>query len=164
MSIDIMIFGGFGIFIIILFLVIYFKDQESNRKFERFERAIEDLNHQNHQLKQLLNEQSQKGSDNDNLDIATKIQEEINIQVAPLLQSVKDIEEVMAYFKNDQQERISKLEQRAKIMNMPNNPATSNEKLVIQHYNEGKRVADIARDLRIGLGEVEFILKMHNLL
>lgn len=168
MGLDIWLFGGFGIFLVLLFLVIYFKDLESNRKFERFERAIEDLNHQNHQLRQSLahkNETDRVWLDDVKLEFHKKVQDEINTKVLPLLDSLKDIEDVISSFRSDQQERIVKLEQRAKSMNIISpTSSTSNEKEVIQAYNSGKKVHEIAKDLRIGLGEVEFILKMHNLL
>lgn len=166
MGLDLLLFAGFGIFLVLLFFVIYFKDMESNRKFERYGRSIEDLNRQNHQLRQILAQKKEEDkilADEIKLEVHKKVQDEINTRVLPLLDSLQDIEEIIANFKNDQQERMVKLEQRTKSINLPNS-STSNEKQVIQSYNNGKKIHEIARDLRIGLGEVEFILKMHNLL
>lgn len=166
MGLDLLLFGGFGIFLLLLFFVMYFKDLESNRKFERYARSIEDLNRQIHQLRQSLakkNEHDKILADEIKLDIHKKVQDEINTRVLPLLDSLQDIEDIISSFKNDQQERMVKLEQRTKSINLPNS-STSNEKQVIQAYNSGKKIHEIARDLRIGLGEVEFILKMHDLL
>lgn len=166
MELDLLLFVGFGILLVLLFFVMYFKDLESNRKFERYGRSIEDLNRQIHQLKQSIAHQKEHDkilADDIKIDIHKKVQDEINTRVLPLLDSLEDIEGIISSFKNDQQERMVKLEQRTKSINMPNS-STSNEKQVIQAYNNGKKIHEIARDLRIGLGEVEFILKMHDLL
>ncbi len=167
MSMDMMILGGFGFFLVLIFLIIYLRDLESSRKFERFERAIEDLNHQNHQLKQQLSHKSEADRvwvDDLKMEFHKKVQDEINTKVLPLLDSLKDIESIISDFKSDQHSRISKLEERAKGVNLPSNPSSNNEKEVVRSYNEGKQVYQIAKDMRLGIGEVEFILKMNNLL
>ncbi len=168
MSIDLILFIGFGVFLILLFLVIYLKDVESNRKFERFARAIEDMNRQNHHLHQNLakkKEQDKVLLDELKLEIHKKIQDEINTKVLPLLESLEEIEEIINSFKTDQQNRISQLEERTKSINaLSQNATTSHEKQIIQAYDNGKKIYEIAKDLRIGIGEVEFVLKMHKLI
>ncbi len=167
MSLDMILLGGLGGLLVLMFLLMYFKDLESSKKFGRFERAIEDLNHQNHQLKQVLasiNEKEKIWLDDAKLDIHKKVQDEINTNVLPLLDSLKDIEEVLASFKNTQDERIGKLEKRAKSFDIPNDVHATNDKKVVEYYNEGKKPHEIAKALRMGLGEVEFVLKINNLL
>ncbi len=165
MQIDMILFIGFGVFLVLLFLIIYFKDLESNRKFERYARSIEDLNRQVHKLGQNLaqkKEQDKLDIDEMKIDIHKRVQDEINTKVTPLLNSLKDVEAIIYSFKDDQQQRISNLEQKNK-MNMPD-MSIAIEKDVILAYQNGKTVHEIARDLRLGIGEVEFILKMHDLL
>ncbi len=165
MSIDSILFIGFGVFLVLLFVVIYLKDVESNRKFERFARAIEDANRQNHRLHQALAKKKEEDKmmiDEFRLEMHKKVQDEISSTVYPLLESLKDIEQIISNFKTDQQDRISELEERTKSINaLSKNSTTSHEKQIIQAYNEGKQVHDIAKDLRIGIGEIEFVLKMN---
>lgn len=167
MGIDIMVYIGFGVIMALLFLIIYFKDIESSKKFERFERTIEDLSRQNHQLKQaLIHKKDEDTSWVEGIKSQLKgsVQEEINNHVIPLLDSLRDIEGIIEDFKTEQQNRIIKLEERTKSMNMLSpTSSTSNEKQVIQAYKNGSSINTIAKDLRLGVGEVEFILKMHNL-
>lgn len=166
MGIDTLIYLGIGAILVLLFLVVYFKDQESNKKFERFERIIEDLNRQNHQIKQaLLRKDSEKDSlENLKNQFQYSAKEEVAEQVAPILSSLREIESIIEEFKGEQENRIAKLEERTKTFTLSQNASTSNEKQVIQLYKSGKNMQEIAKDLRIGLGEVEFILKMHNCL
>lgn len=167
MNIDIWLFGGFAVFLILLFLIMYFKDVESTKKFERFARAIEDLNQQNHQLRHALahkKEEDKVWLDEIKLEFHKKVQDEINTKVMPLLGSLQEIEGVIGDFKDDQLQRIGKLEERTKSINsLSSNATTSHEKDVIRLFNSGKNAYSIAKNLRIGVGEVEFILKMHNL-
>lgn len=163
MNLDIWLSVGTYVFLVLLFLIIYFKDVESSKKFERFERAIEDLNHQNHQLRHALNakdEMQKEALQAMKLDFSVKIENEINAKFNPFINSLKDIENVICDFQTDQQERIVKLEQSSR--NIPS--VTSHEKQVIHAYQNGKSLHEIAKDLRIGLGEIEFILKMNHLL
>ncbi len=166
MELNLILFIGFGIFLILLFLIVYFKDLESNAKFERYARSIEDLNRQVHQLRQSLAHKQEEDKilkDEILFSVHQKVQDEINTHIVPLLDSLKEIENVIYSFKDDQLQRMTSLENKTKSINLPNS-TTSNEKQVIQAYNSGKKTNQIARDLRIGLGEVEFILKMNNLL
>lgn len=167
MGIDTLVFIGFGVVLGLLFLIIYFKDIESNKKFERFERTIEDLNRQNHQLKQALihkKDEDISWIEGIKAGLRGSVQEEINNHVVPLLDSLKDIEGIIEEFKTEQQNRIIKLEERTKSINMLSPiSSSSNEKQVLQAYKSGQSVHTIAKDLRLGVGEVEFILKMNNL-
>lgn len=168
MNIDMILFMGFGVFLILIFLIIYLKDLEANRKFERFARAIEDINRQNHQIRQTQAKQKESEDiwlDDAKLEIHKKVQDEINTKVLPLLDSLEEIEEVIKHFKTDQQNRMSQLEERTKSINtISQNAKTSNEKEIIQAYDNGKKIYEIAKDLRISMGEVEFVLKMNKLL
>lgn len=168
MNIDMILFIGFGVFLVLIFLIIYLKDLEANRKFERFAMAIEDINRQNHKLHQALakkKEEEKVWLDEVKLEIHKKVQDEINTKVLPLLDSLEEIEDVIKHFKSDQHDRISQLEERTKSINaLSQNAKTSHEKQIIQAYDSGKKIYEIAKDLRIGMGEVEFVLKMHKLI
>ena len=82
----------------------------------------------------------------------------------PLLNSLKEIEDIMLNFKAEQQDRISFLEEQTKSINRFASPsASTNEKQVVSLYKSGKKEHEIAKELRMGLGEVQFILKMNDL-
>ncbi len=124
MTLDILLFIGFGVLLALILLFVYLKDAESNKKFERFERVIEDLNHQVHTLEH-------------NLDL--KMQE-----------NQKHIEDFLQKAKS-----TGTVSYASSISN--------NKNMIIALHKKGKKHHEIAKELRIGLGEVEFVLKMHNL-
>lgn len=168
MEIDLLVIVGIGAFLFILLILFFFKDAETSKKFNRYEKIIEDLIQQNHQLRRdFISREKEERSRFQAFEqhLHNKMQDEINTNVFPLLETLKDIENVMQEFKDEQQERMFSLEEQTKSMKKFANPMkVANDKLIIQSYREGKRVDDIAKDLRIGVGEVEFILKMNNLL
>ena len=165
---DLLVYAGIGIFMFLILMLFFYKDAEANRKFVRFERIIEDLIQQNHRLRrEFLEMQNGEKSRYAAFEkqLHNKVQDEINTNVFPLLETLKEIENVMQDFKDEQQERMFSLEEQTKSMKKFATPVNAtNDKMIIQFYKEGKRIGDIAKDLRIGVGEVEFILKMNNLL
>ncbi len=164
MSIDTLMYIGFGVLLVLLVLFIYFKDLESNRKFERFEGVIEDLNQQIHQLKQLTEQKNREDralAEHNRIEIDKKIQDEINSRTLPIINSLKGISSLVDNLKEEQQEctfKLSQISQESKVLK------ASNEEQIIKMYNNGKNYQEIAKELHVSLGEVEFVLKIHNLL
>ena len=94
---NLLIYAGFVILFIIIILFIFSKEGENRSKFKSFERSIEELMQQNYQLrKEILNlEKSEKLKlESFESHLQLKIQDEINSKVMPLLNSLKEIEEI----------------------------------------------------------------------
>ncbi len=167
MSIDIVAIITLGIFEVILFFLIFIRDQEVTRKFRLYEKAIEDLSRENHKLYQeMKNIPAQESFDIKNIkvQIQKEVKEEVRESLMPMVDSIKEIESVMSNFQNEQIDRIDALENSKKEVNFtPRNMVESNEKIIIANYKNGKSEAMIAKDLRIGIGEVDLILKLANL-
>ena len=167
MNIDIVAIIALGVFEVILFFLIFIREGEVNKKFKLYEKAIEDLNRENHKLYQEIKEiPSVESFDTENLNvqIQKEVNEEVRKSLMPMVDSIKEIESVMSNFQNEQIDRIDALENSKKEVNFkPRNMAQSNEKLIIHNYKNGKSEAMIAKDLRIGIGEVDLILKLANL-
>lgn len=167
MDLDLLVYAGIGALLLLLFLMVYFKDSETTQKFSKFERMVEELMQQNHQLRREMLKQEKEFKARDvafEEYFRKRVQEEINTHVMPLLNSLREIEGIMQSFQEEQQDRLSSLEERTKTMNRITLPsATSNEKQVVALFKEGKKEHEIAKELRLGLGEVQFILKMNYL-
>ncbi len=167
MNIDIIAIMTLGVFEVILFSLIFIRDQEITRKFRLYEKAIEDLSRENHKIYQEIKDMPSGESFNTrdiNVQIQKEVREEVRKSLMPMVDSIKEIESVMSNFQNEQIDRIDALENSKKEVNFtPRNMVESNEKLIITHYKNGKSEAMIAKDLRIGIGEVDLILKLANL-
>ncbi|MDX1808477.1 MAG: hypothetical protein R3331_02945 [Sulfurospirillaceae bacterium] len=155
------------ILVVILFFFMIVRDQEVSKKLSIYERIIEDLNLENHRLSRNMDKLS-KSNESHMINFKDEIQQlvefEVQNSIRPMVDSIKEIEEIMQTFQNEQINRIDLLENRTKEKNFSQIKTTeSNEKIIISQYQAGKSEAMIAKDLRIGIGEVDLILKLANL-
>lgn len=170
MSIETLAFIALAALVVIIFLMVYIRDVEVNKKLLIYEKSIEELNYQNHVLNKTLNELSmatkELAVDPKALEskILNHVKEEIHQSVLPLVGSLKDVEKIMQNFRDEQSARIDRLENRTKEMSFASSsPSSSNEKVIVSQYAKGRSEAEIAKDLRIGIGEVDLVLKLANL-
>lgn len=170
MSIETLAFIALAALVVIIFLMVYIRDVEVNKKLLIYEKSIEELNYQNHVLNKTLNELSmatkEPAVDLKALEskILNHVKEEIHQSVLPLVGSLKDVEKIMQNFRDEQSARIDRLENRTKEMSFASSsPSSSNEKVIVAQYAKGRSEAEIAKDLRIGIGEVDLVLKLANL-
>lgn len=167
MSIDVLAFIGLALLVIIIFLMVYIRDIEINKKLAIYERSIEELNYQNHVLNKALKDFGNKESfdakafEKKMLELT---KQEVQQTVIPMVSSLQDIESIIERFKEEQTARIDRLESRTKEMSgLPTGTSSSNEKMIVAQYARGRSEAEIAKDLRIGIGEVDLVLKLANL-
>jgi len=167
MSIETLAFIGLTALVIIIFLMVFVRDMEINKKLLIYEKSIEELNYQNHVLNKTINDVSNK----ENVELKVfeqkmieKMKSEVQSTVLPMISSLQDIETIMENFKEEQSARIDRIESRTKEMNcLPSSTSSSNEKMIVAQYARGKSEAEIAKDLRIGIGEIDLVLKLANL-
>lgn len=171
MTVELMGLAGLTGLMVIILIIMSLKDSETNKKLQRYEQSIDNLSQQNHTLrKEIL--QLAKNRDKfmveieDNLE--GRVKDQVQHSVYPLIEAMREIETVMQSFQNEQTERIDKIEevrdeQRNELSYTSKNISTSNEKLIIAQYGLGKSEAVIAKDLRIGIGEVDLVLRLANL-
>ena len=166
---EIYIFLGFGIVLAIIIALIFIKDSETNKKFTRYERAIESAIQENYNLKkQLVALSSFKPDDDEQLkDVKDKLKEQINEQInekiVPIIRAIKSIERVIDDFANEQKDRMFNLEERTRDINKIAPSVINEEEQILKMFKDGKSAAMIAKDLHVGMGRVEFVLKFHKL-
>ena len=167
MSIETLAFIALALLVVIIFLMVYLRDIEVNKKLAIFERSIEELNYQNHVLNKAFNDIA-KQENFDAKAFERKMLElnksDIQQTIVPIITSLQDIESIIESFKEEQSARIDRLESRTKEMSNLSSSGTSssNEKMIIAQYSRGRSEAEIAKDLRIGIGEVDLVLKLAN--
>lgn len=169
MDISLEIMGLIGVvaLVVIMLIMMSIKESETNKKLSRYEQSIDNLSQQNHTLrKEILQLVKNRDKFMDEMDetLEGRVKEQVQQSVYPLIQSMREIESVMQSFQDEQVERIDKIEEQRVEMNYhPKSTTVSNEKLIIAHFSQGKSEAMIAKDLRIGIGEVDLVLKLANL-
>ena len=166
---EIYIFLGFGIVLAIIITLIFIKDSETNKKFARYERAIESAMQENYNLKkQLVALASFKPDDDEQLkdvkdELKEQINEQINEKIVPIIRAIKSIERVIDDFANEQKDRMFNLEERTRDINKFAPSVINEEEQILKMFKDGKSAAMIAKDLHVGMGRVEFVLKFHKL-
>ena len=166
---EIYIFLGFGIVLAIIIALIFIKDSETNKKFARYERAIESAIQENYNLKkQLAALASFKPDDDEQLkdvkdELKEQINEQINEKIVPIIRAIRSIERVIDDFANEQKDRMFNLEERTRDINKIAPSVINEEEQILKMFKDGKSAAMIAKDLHVGMGRVEFVLKFHKL-
>lgn len=170
MSNELLILGGFGVVLIVFFIIILLKDMETSRKFARYEKVLEGIIQENYNLKKQLSNISDLGTDQVDADeiearLERKINELINSKIKPVIQTLHGIENSIDTFQIEQQNRLYTLEERTKNINkITSSRDGSDEARIIELYRSGKDIEFIAKNLRLGVGKVELVLKLNKLL
>lgn len=165
-----LIYGGFGLVLIILFILVFLKDAEASKKFARYEKVLETIMQENHLIKkQLKNIETSGIADLDADEIEGRLEQRlnnvINSKITPIIKTLQGIEESIGNFQAEQQNRLYSLEERTKDINRISSFGEANEdQRIIDMYNTGKSVESIAKNLRIGVGKVELVLKLNRLI
>ena len=166
---EIYIFLGFGIVLAIIVALMLIKDSETNKKFARFERAIESVMQENFNLKKqisMLEGEAFKNSEQYEplkKQIKENIDLQINEKIVPIIRAIKSIERVIDDFATEQKDRIVSLEERTRDINKIAPSVINEEEQILKMFRDGKSAAMIAKDLHVGMGRVEFVLKFHKL-
>lgn len=166
---EIYIFLGFGIVLAIIVALFFIKDNETNKKFARFERAIESVMQENFNLKKqisMLEGEAFKNSEQYEplkKQIKENIDLQINEKIVPIIRAIKSIERVIDDFATEQKDRIVSLEERTRVINKIAPSVINEEEQILKMFKDGKSAAMIAKDLHVGMGRVEFVLRFHKL-
>lgn len=147
---------------------IFIKDKENLVKIARLEKAIEENNKNIHYLKKVLETKADidmaMQNDLDENELKILIEKEINTKIVPILKSLKGFESVIGEFQSEQENRLSHLEQKTQNMSKLSPDYNDEEQKIIGLFKNGKSVEQIAKDLRISTGNVEFALKFNKLM
>ncbi|ECK1947198.1 hypothetical protein FQV93_00610 [Campylobacter lari] len=173
MGSDLLLWLVVALLIFAMFAYMMIKEKENIAKINELGKMIEDLNKQYHYLKkESLEEQEQEKEEIDTEAIKEKLKEEllqvleqkINQNILPILSALKEVEEVIEEFQSEQKNRLLNLEQKTQSITKLSPSYDNEEQKVIELFNQKKSIEQIAKDLRIGMGRVELILKFNKLL
>lgn len=172
MSNDILIYLCFGVILAVLFALMLAKDSQTSKKFAKFEIILESLIRENYELKKELKNIDIHPAPSEPLDmqevarsIEFSVNEAVNAKVIPIIESLKAMENAIGSFKDDQQNRMYNLEERTRTINKLTPPDFDiEENRIVELYNSGKSIESIARDLRLSVGRVSMVLKVHKVI
>ena len=177
MSADFYMIVGIALVSILGLAYLFIKDLENQRKLKSYEKSIEDLNKQlyNFQKKfDSLKENSQSDMQNSSKSIDAKVNEmRAELQndlknalsnISPLIDVLEGIQKSFQIHKNKIDLRMEQIEERVKsVLSISNILSSSDEERIVSMFKEGKAPEEIAKELRLTKGEVDFVLKVFNL-
>ncbi|MDE5591787.1 MAG: hypothetical protein K2I63_02350 [Helicobacter sp.] len=166
---------GIALFLILITLYLYFKGVENIKKLKRHEHSIEEINKEIYRLQKKL-----KFHENDlesfKQNIKQKIYQDIRIeiknlidtnlhsQIIPIRNDMELLQDDYKQHKEDLETKILSLEDRIKeFAYTPTSATNIDEGRIIALFKDGWSIDSIAKELRIGKGEVDFTLKFANL-
>ncbi|MDU7692926.1 MAG: hypothetical protein E7K04_01585 [Helicobacter sp.] len=152
---DIWLFSSIILFIIIFVIlaIAHVRHKNALKKISDLQNVAEKLSLENHKIQK-------------NIKVLLEKQPNSKMQDSPDLKQLKiNIKELQEMLKSDRsyfQEKLAKLENRIRDFNTMSRDVglEVDEKRIIALFQEGFSIDSIAKELKIGRGEVEFILKL----
>lgn len=159
----------FMIVLLVAFLAyMNIKDKENMSKIIKLQNAMEDLTKELHYLKKNLDlkddEEEKFNIDLLKDEVKIMLEQEVSNKIYPILQSLKNVESIIEEFQNEQQNRILTLEQKTQSISKLTPNYDTEEQKIIELFQQGKSIEQIAKDLRVGIGNVELVLKFKKMI
>ncbi|PAF44347.1 hypothetical protein [Helicobacter sp. 11S02629-2] len=151
----------FLIILICLLVYVALRDKDVSKKFIRIEQSIEDLNKEIYKIQKWIME-SKNIKEPLSLDTVLKkdLDYIISMQKKDLDTLSSNLQADRDYFEN----KILILEERLREMgHFGGSMQNKNEAKILQMFQDGYSIDKIAKELRMGKGEVEFILKLSDI-
>lgn len=162
------------VFIIVLLIAMLaymnIKERENNAKIVKLQNVIEDITKELHYFRKELGVKDDSEEDEDyktsilKEEIMIELDKQISSKITPVLRTLKTMEHIIEDFQNEQQNRLLNLEQKAQSMTKLTPNYDTEEQKIENLFKEGKSIEQIAKDLRIGTGNVELVLKFKKLI
>ncbi|EAJ7141749.1 DUF6115 domain-containing protein [Campylobacter jejuni] len=162
------------VFIIVLLIAMLaymnIKERENNAKIAKLQNVIEDITKELHYFRKELGVKDDNEEDEDyktsllKEEIMIELDKQISSKITPVLRTLKTMEHIIEDFQNEQQNRLLNLEQKAQSMTKLTPNFDTEEQKIENLFKEGKSIEQIAKDLRIGTGNVELVLKFKKLI
>lgn len=166
---------GIAVVFVLFLLYLYFKERESTKRASRYETSIEELNKEVYRLQKKLKDSEsqlerfqqslkQQIYQETRLEMKNVLDSHLFAQISPLKSELQALQEEWKDYQDKTENKLIILEERIKeFAYTPSNPTNIDEGRIVAMYKDGWSVDSIAKELRIGKGEVEFTLKFANL-
>jgi len=154
--------------VVMLIVIIYLaiKEKESARKMAMIETGIDVLNQELFKINKELEsiEKRLKENKESNSEISVEFLESmVDEKLSPIIDQIGNFDDKIAYISENLAENLEIIQNKVKQLTIPNEHVSSYDKQVLQLYSQGIDPESIAKQLRIGKGEVDLILRFSKL-
>jgi len=152
--------------IVMLIVIVYLaiKDKESARKIAMIETGIDTLNQELFRINKELESLKKQIKDSDGIDKDIEIDTEMidsifHNKLKPFAVQMQNLDEKVAFLSEDLFENLERIQNQMRQITFANDHTVPNEKQILQLHSQGLDTESIAKQLRLGKGEVELVLK-----
>jgi GTPase involved in cell partitioning and DNA repair len=162
--IDVILVGLISIGVFALFVFVAVRESAINKKLKTYERSFDIINKEIFALKkELKNKDTNTIAQHDEkFATAEEFEEFTNIIISKL----RDLQNDSSSFKQSVYEKFKDAEEKEQASHnttsLPLSASIADEHKIIQLFESGYTLEDIARQLRVHVGEIEFVLKLNN--
>ncbi len=151
-----------------LIFVVYVavRDRETGRKIAMLENGIDGVNREIYKLarevekiRKEMREELMRMELDQRREGMESVHETVRERLNPLIREIRHLQEEMDDIRLEIQERVEKLDGKVRRVTFAAEHSAPNEQKILQMYADGMDVETIAKQLRLGKGEVELVLK-----
>ncbi|GAD19904.1 putative inner membrane protein [Helicobacter fennelliae] len=155
--------GGLGFIVLCVLGYMIAKDKDATKRINRFESAIEAIAKEIYKI-QKTQQKIQESQESAEFLGGDALQSGINDKIIDLNKKAMVLEENLKDLRNYFDEKYIGLENRMReYSSLSFSGGDIDEKKIIDMFQNGFSIDSIAKELRIGRGEVEFTLKLANI-
>lgn len=157
-----------SIALLLLFIVVYVLRKESlhAKEYRLLVEAIEKLNAEMIKTEKELNERIAE-----ELGTAGQYKQQLHRELEESVRNFSEstagmlgeIEQSMAQFKTQMQQRLEHVEEGVRNLSLPSSVGNLDDDQIVTLYTQGHTVEAIAKALHLSKAEVEFVLKIHKI-
>ncbi len=152
--------------VVLLILVIYMavKDRETNRKFMMIESSIDGLNQELFKLSKEFEAMKKRwskelGELSNHVSESELQSDAIEQRLRPLSQNIQHLHAVLEKQYGELRDRVERLDGKVRQISLISEHSLLDEQKILQLHEQGMDSASIAKQLRLGKGEVDLVLK-----
>lgn len=167
MTIDFMLIAPLCAAVLFLFVFVYMRESALSKKLKVYERTFDLINQSLHRLdkeiklKTNLTDDSKDGNDEEHQS-SNAAMEELSEIGGLLMDKFQELQKDNLDFKRSLMEKYVDLENKLRPITSVSPSSTGvDESKIVTLFSNGLSIEEIAKQMRIGTGEVEFVLKMH---
>jgi biopolymer transport protein ExbB/TolQ len=157
---DLILVALISVAVFFLFVFVYIRENAINKKLKLYEKTFDLINQNIHKLEKELKSRSH----HENTTGGDQNLEEFSEVSRLIIDKFQELQKDNLEFKESIIERYLELENKIKPITAVAPSSTGlDENRITTLFSNGFSIEEIAKQLRIGTGEVEFVLKLHDI-
>lgn len=157
---DLILVALLSVAVFFLFVFVYVRESAINKKLKLYEKTFDLLNQNIHKLEKEVKSRAVQAIETQ----ASPDMEEFSEVSKLIIEKFHELQKDNLEFKESLVERYLELENKMKPLTSVTPSSTGlDENKIVTLFSNGFSIEEIAKQLRIGTGEVEFVLKLHDI-